>query len=772
VLHRKPVPSQSGVSILKLVRAVAAIVVAAACAPRAHAQAAKKWVAASEGDFAAGKSENLSITSIGELRLGRQLDTLSDKAGDHVWAMAIGPDGTVYAATGSSGEILKIAGGKCELFYKSEEPEITSLAVDKAGNVYAGTAPNGLVYRFGPNAEPTVLFDSDASYIWSLAFDSKGTLYAATGDKATVLKITEPGKAETIFETKDPHVLDMVVDGKDNVYVCTNKSGLVFRIDPAGKAFAVFDSEDEEMHALAVDDANNVYVCTADGLQPGGGGPNAFDGRGDVELELKQPGPAAGREEEIDGDDDQIGEDEGDGDGGEGEPHEGEPQKEHAQPGPRPIIIQAPQALQPDSSAPPVNGINFVYKIAPDGMVTSLFRREGQAILSMVWHQGAIYLGTANLGQVVQLDENLQVTGLTQVEPMQVTALVAAADGTLFFGTASDSKLFRLGGKLASEGTFRSVVKDTMYPSQWGALRVLGDFPGGSSASVATRSGNVAEPDKTWSDWSDEQKLAPSGAKVASPPARFLQYRIRLKGGGNAVPVLRSVEVYYQPPNYRPRITSIAFPRSPDGHGPPMPSMPMPAGPSARPKSPDKPLRGQVEITWQAEDTNNDTLKFEVFIRGEGEAEWKSLTDKLREPRYVLSTMRLPDGVYRMKVKADDELSNPVARSMSTEEVTEPFVIDNAAPTVALKAKVEGDRTVSVAVELADSASTIEDAAYSVDGGKWLLLSADDGILDSLKETVSIKTDALEPGEHTITVNVRDAAGNIGAGKAVVVVVK
>jgi len=761
VLQREPVQVRNGISIPGPLRAIAVIgLVAVLCVAPAHAQAAKKWVQASEADFAAGKSENLAITTIGELRLGRRLDTLSEKAGDHVWAMAIDSNGVVYAGTGSGGEILKIAGGKCELFYKSEEPEVTSIAVDKAGNVYAGTAPNGLIYRFSPNAEPVVLFDSDASYIWGLAFDSKGTLYAATGDKAKVLKITEPGKAETIFETKDPHILDMVVDGKDNIYVCTNKSGLVFRIDPAGKAFAVFDSEDEEMHALAVDDANNVYVCTADGMQPGSANFNIFDER-DGTMEPKQPGPAAGKEE-ADGDD-EFGEDEGDGEGD-------EPQKEHQRPGPRPIIIQPSQALQPDSAAPPINGINFVYKITPDGMVTSLFRREGMAILSMAWHQGSIYLGTANLGQVLQLDENLQVTGHTQVEPMQVSALVAAPDGALFLGTSTEGRIYRLDGKLASEGTFRSIVKDMTYPSQWGVLRSMGDFPGGASASVATRSGNMAEPDKTWSDWSGEQNLAPAGVKIASPPARFLQYRIRMKGGNDSMPVLRSVEVYYLPPNYRPRITAISFPRPPDGQGPPMPSMPPSRGAMEPPKSPTKPLRGQVEVAWQAEDANNDALKFEVFIRGEGEAAWKSLADKLREPRFLLSTMRLPDGVYRIKVKADDEPANPPGRSMTTEEVTEPFVIDNSAPAVTVKAKVEGDRTVSVTAELADTASPIEDAAYSVDAGKWILLSADDGILDSLKETVSLKTDALEPGEHTVTINVRDAAGNIGAGKAVVVV--
>ena len=746
-----------------------AAVMAVICCTPAWAQSAKKWVQASEPEFAAGKGDNTAITGIGELKLGRQKDTIAEKAGGHVWSMAIDSKGTVYAGTGSGGEILKIVNGKSELFYKSEEPEITSLAVDKADNLYAGTAPGGLIYKFKANGEPEIYLDSEATYIWALAFNSKGVLYAATGDEGKLLKVTEPGKAETVFETKDPHILDVVVDSKDNVYVCTNKSGLVFRIDPAGKAFALFDSDDEEMHTLAVDTSDNLYVCTADGLQPGTAGLPAPDGPQGPPGE-KQPGPAAGKIS-----DNGEGLDDDGGDGGDEPPKDEPPKKNDQQHKPKPVLLIPPMQGEHRKGpvAPEVNGINFVYKITPEGIITSLFRREGAALLAMVWQNGSIYLGTANQGEVLQLTDDLQETGLAQVEQPQVSALVAAPDGTLYFGTAgSEGRIYRLGGKTAAEGTFTSVVKDLTYPSQWGVVRCMGDFPDGTSVTVATRSGNVAEPDKTWSDWSPEQKDPAAGAKITSPAGRFIQYRLHLKGADEpAVPLIRSVEVNYLPPNHRPRITGISFPQSQEGQGPPSgPPGPLQSPARVAAKAPDKPLKGIVEISWQTEDPNSDQLKYEVFYKGANETAWKSIVDKLRDARLTWNTWRVPDGVYRLKVRADDEPSNSSDRSLTTDEISEPFVIDNTPPTVTVKTKVEGDGKVSVTAELADAVSAIDDSAYSIDSVKWILASPEDGIFDSPRETVLLKTEILKPGEHTIIVNARDAAGNVGAGKAVVVV--
>ena len=744
----------------------------------ALAQPPKKLVQASLADFAACKRENTALTSIGELKLARSKETVAEKAGEHVWALAIDSKGVVYAATGSIGEIYRIADGKSERFYKSEQPEILCLAVDKSDNLYAGTAPDGLIYRFTPQGDVEVLYDSPESYVWGLAFDSKGTLYAATGENAKLLKITGKGAAEKLFESKVPHLLDIAIDSRDNIYVCTSKNGQVFRIDAAGKAFALLDTEDDEMHAIVIDEHDNVYVCTADGMQQGSGG---FERR--IRRTGRRSGEAMPQEMlKTDGDDDSGDGDSGDedGDAPEDEPEDPDGPKEppRDQPEERPNTQlppeqpDQPERPQGDAAAPAIHGINFVYKIAPDGMVTSLLRREGVALVSMAYSGGTIYLGTANQGHVLALDSNLQVTYLTQVDQPQVPSLAAAPDGTLYFGAATEGKIYRLANKTAEDGTLTSTVQDMTFPSQWGTIRCAGEAPDGTAVSVATRTGNVAEPDATWSDWSKEEN-ALAGPKIASPVGRFMQYRLRLKSTkGDRTPSVRSVEAYSLPPNYRPTVASIAFPHTASMSNP-GPQQPVGRARSRAPqqRSGAAPVRGTIDINWQAEDLNGDTLQFEVSFRSANETTWKLMGDKLRDPRFAWNTINVPDGTYRVKVKADDKRSNAPDRALWAEEISGPVTIDNTAPAVQdLKASTGRDGTVTVTCTLSDAGSSIEDAAYSVGSREWTMIAPQDGIFDGPSEAASFTVSGLEPGEHVILVNVKDAAGNVGSGKTVAVV--
>ena len=50
-----------------------------------------------------------------------------------------------------------------------------------------------------------------------------------------------------------------------------------------------------------------------------------------------------------------------------------------------------------------------------------------------------------------------------------------------------------------------SDVLDAKIISKWGSLLWKAHVPEGTRVSVAVRSGNVAEHDETWSDWSAEQ---------------------------------------------------------------------------------------------------------------------------------------------------------------------------------------------------------------------------------------------------------------------------
>ncbi len=83
--------------------------------------------------------------------------------------------------------------------------------------------------------------------------------------------------------------------------------------------------------------------------------------------------------------------------------------------------------------------------------------------------------------------------------------------------------------KIASprKGTITSDVLDAKIISKWGTLTWKANTPPETSVSVAVRSGNVSEPDDTWSAWSAEQ-TDPRDAHAAAPLARYFQYRVTL----------------------------------------------------------------------------------------------------------------------------------------------------------------------------------------------------------------------------------------------------
>src|SRR4029453_7634896 len=84
------------------------------------------------------------------------------------------PDGWVVG-TGNSGKVLLVSrDGKVKELFTTAEPEVFAVWVDAKGTVYAGSSPNGKVYRFAADTKPdaagkaTVWFDPQQTYIWQL----------------------------------------------------------------------------------------------------------------------------------------------------------------------------------------------------------------------------------------------------------------------------------------------------------------------------------------------------------------------------------------------------------------------------------------------------------------------------------------------------------------------------------------------------------------------------------------------------------------------------
>ncbi len=238
----------------------------------------------------------------------------------------------------------------------------------------------------------------------------------------------------------------------------------------------------------------------------------------------------------------------------------------------------------------------------------------------------------------------------------------------------------------------------------------------------------------------------------------------------NRRPVFSQVQIQSAPkPPRRPMPTPAPQPGQ-MGLQPPMPAQPTPsrASKAQAPLSPRGPFAETIRISWQATDPNKDDLVYAVYFRGEDEKTWKKLQDKLNAAYYDWDTHAVPDGLYRIRVVASDAPTNPPAEAEEGEKTTEAFLVDNTPPTVAgLAVRIAKDKSLAVTAQCSDAGSGLAEGEYAIDGGEWTSLAPVDGLFDSQGEALDFKVPALEKGEHTLVVRVRDQAENSGAAKVV-----
>ena len=97
----------------------------------------------------------------------------------------------------------------------------------------------------------------------------------------------------------------------------------------------------------------------------------------------------------------------------------------------------------------------------------------------------------------------------------------------------------------AASGTFLSRVFDSGGAgADWLTVTQTASTPGVAALTVATRSGDTATPDPSWSDW----QAVGAGDAIASPNGRYLQYRAVMGSFDNTLtPALERVSLSYAP---------------------------------------------------------------------------------------------------------------------------------------------------------------------------------------------------------------------------------
>jgi hypothetical protein len=407
---------------------------------------------------------------------------------------------------------------------------------------------------------------------------------------------------------------------------------------------------------------------------------------------------------------------------------------------------EGPRSNAAPAPSMPASGENSVYRIAQDGTVREVFREKAM-ILSLL-HQGERFLvGTGMDGQLFEVNEATGERGeIARLDNGQILCMCHRRDGSIVLGTGDPGKLYVLQDKFTARGSLVSDVMDARIISKWGALRWEADSPDGTSVSVAVRSGNVAEPDDTWSDWSAEETDA-DHATIAAPKARFLQYRVTMATTRpETTPAVRAVTLRYMTTNQAPEITKIETP-------------------NLNAVNLDNPKK--LHFKWSAVDANEDDLSYRIFVRKDGWKNWVELEEDLDKTEYEWDTTTTPSGVYRMKVVASDRKDNPEGEALTVERISLPFVVSHEAPAVTVRtAGMENDRVI-VEATARSPLVRLTAASFAVNGKKWTNIFPADGLFDSKNETFKFTTDGLKPGTYVLVLRVRDAAGNTGSADAV-----
>ena len=695
-----------------------------------RASKVKTWHHHTTGHHDKAQLKQALITSEGGLRLSRQLSPLAGLDASHVWDIVEDRDGNLIVATGGEGKIYKVTGdGKVSLLYTCEDSQVLCLALGDNGAVYAGTGPAGTVVKIDAKGKAKVFCETGESYVWSLAVEAKtGELIAGTGPKGRVLRVSPEGKSSLFYATKQEHVLCVATGPEGAVFAGTDKGGLVYRIDAKGKGFVLYQAPQPEVRKLEV---------TADGLYVGTSAPtNRKHGASSASKDSTSSAVAAEnvvrpvsvskplKGEKVDAESVATSEAKSSSD-----------TKESSKGSP---------ASAPSS---PSSGENSVYRIAFDGTVREVFR-EKTLVLSLLRGDGRFIVGTGMEGQLFEVDEATRERGeIARLDNGQILSLCRRKDGSIVLGTGDPGKLYVLQDRFAAKGTVVSEVLDAKLISKWGALRWQAETPTGTAVSVAVRSGNVADPDETWSDWSAEQTDAEK-AVVSAPAARFLQYRVTLKADAKcaASPTVRGLTLRYATTNQAPEVTKVEVP-------------------DLNAVNLDNPKK--LKFKWSATDTNEDELAYALYIRKEGWSNWVLLEDDLDKTDYEWDTQTAPSGVYRLKVVANDRKDNPDGEALTGERTSAPFVVSHTPPVVSVKVVgVEGDQAI---VEATASSPLVRltAASFAVNGKKWVNVFPTDGLFDSKSETFRFKTEDLKSGTHVLVLRVRDASGNLGSGDVV-----
>ncbi len=663
----------------------------------------RRWIADTANEFLDGRGDGVAVTTDGRLEAVDRWETAVGLDEPVVVAGGLDRDGSLFVGTGFPANLYRIKGNRAELLTAIPGEQVTAVLPTNDGVLVATVAP-GVLYRWrGGRLEEIGRLGEGG--IWDLAV-FEGGVVAAAGSPAALFRLGKKG-FQRWLELPDVHARCLEVSG-DTLLVGTSGKGLILGVRPNGQVSMLTDSPFTEISDMAVADDGSVWAVALVGE------PVVHTSNGN------------GKKDTDSGDEEAS-------------------------------VTTETASLNLD--LPKINGstaTSELVRLTPEGALLSVHRFTKQVASAVAWDGTGVLVGTGFEGEVWRFFGDGGAR-LASVDAVQVVGILGGGDVLLAQGPAA--VLERRSGERTS-GRFRGEAARFPRPMRFGEYRV---FPRIDGLRIRFRTGASEKPDRSWMSWVEWS--AASEGKVPLPPARSLQWELEIPAGA----LVDRVEIAMAEINLPPEVTSISV----EDPGVVYLAAPPPSGPVIDAEHPDvsgiftvidenndrqaKTTKGKKyyrvgyrTVSWKAKDPNEDSLRFHLEVeRRDGVR--LTVRERIDGAQLAIDTTALPDGVYRFKLTATDDLQNPGA-AIETTAISRWFTVDNTPPEI----EVEADGK-SWIVRVTDTVSPIGHAEWSRDGDRWHQLAARDGVLDGTEERFSLPR---QSGGHLVVVRAMDRHHN------------
>jgi hypothetical protein len=669
-----------------------------------------------QADYLGSKPAGISIDPDGRLALSGTLEPVWRSETDAAcWTVAAGESG-IYAATADEGRVYGYKNNTMELLFDSPQVAILSLLPLPGKRLLAGSAPDGILYAVDAKGMASVFARTDASYIWEMLALPDGTILAATGIPASVKRLNLSGKIIENIEIKAAHVRCMTRDSQGIIWFGTADPARIYRLDGSDLQL-VYETGAAEVTAIATG-KDGIWFSTVMSA--------AIINTQAERADTLRPGKAS--------------------------PSQGADQ-------------------------------GALWFIDKNHSVYKVWTTSAVPIFDMIVTGGTPYLVCGGDGFLVRIDDIDRSTLLAARHFEPLTCLTVDSNGVIWAGGATSAELMRYDPEPGDSGTLESAVIDAGSGAVWGRFMVTGTHITGKTVAFESRTGQTAVPDDEWSEWCS---AAPDG-RILSPPGRYLQWKTVLKKDKNQFPVIDTVSVSMKTANRPPYIARVIVHPVAKGEWVEQPgrgrmfqqTMPdgmrieyvLPAGVfNGLSKGTWMQLRGMRTVSWEAGDTDNDPLEFQLdMTRAAGKPEWFSIARNILQPVYSFDSTVYSDGLYRIRVIASDAPANPHGEHLTAKRSSLVFEIDNTAPVFKDVKIVEKTTETARSWQIrltgtaVDNGRRISRLEYSLDTKQWFDFTSVDGMLDQPVERFDLllEGEISESVPHQVFLKVTDDHENV-----------